>query len=192
MIKALIFDWAGVLATDGYWVWVLKNIKNIANRKEYFDHLSMDVDSAKISHNEFMEILARESRKTQEEVWQEVKNEIVLNDKLISLVKKMKGKYQIGLLSNFTFPWLSEILTENNLWILFDKNIISSEYKMIKPNPEIFQKMLRMLNLKPEETVFIDDRQIHIEGARRLGLEGILFINNAQFIEDLEKLGIKI
>jgi putative hydrolase of the HAD superfamily len=190
MIKAIIFDWAGVIGADGYWVWLNKNIKNINDHKSFFQKISEDVDCAKISHHEFMELLSQESGKPQDQIWKEVKKEIILNKELISIIKKIKNKYKIGLLSNFTYPWLNEILTENNLWELFDKNIISSEHKMIKPNPEIFQNMISTLDVKPEEAVFVDDRQIHIEGAKKVGLEGILFTDNNKFINDLLKLGI--
>jgi len=192
MIKAIIFDWAGVLAIDGYWVWLKKNIKNIEEHKQFFQETSNLVDSAKIPHSEFMKILARESNKTEEQVWKEVRSEIVINKDLVDFIQKLKLKYKIGLLSNFTYPWLQEILTENNLWKLFDKYVISSEYKMIKPNPKMFQKILNLLNIKPKEALFVDDRQMHIDGAKRVGLEGILFINNVQLVKDLKKFGIEV
>lgn len=191
MIKAIIFDWAGVLGTDGYWVWLKKNIENIEDRKGFFQEISEHVDSAKMPHSEFMEHLARESNKSPDQIWKEVKLEITINNDLVSLVKKLKAKYKIALLSNFTYPWLNEILTENNLWGLFDDHVISSEHKVIKPSPEIFEKILGMLNAKPEEAVFIDDQQMHLDGAKRVGLATILFLDNTQLIHDLRKLGIE-
>ena len=190
-IKAIIFDWAGVLGAEGYWIWLKNNIKNLEDRQKFFQETSDLVDVGEMPHNEFMEILARESGKSPELIWQEVKNEIVINQELVSFIKKLKLKYKVGLLSNFTYPWLSEILTENNLWELFDHHVISSEHKIRKPNPEIFHKMLGMLNIKPEETVFVDDRQIHVDGAKRVGMEALLFSNTDQFIEDLKKLGVE-
>jgi len=45
-------------------------------------------------------------------------------------------------------------------------------------------------NLKPEESVFIDDTQINIEAAKKLGLHGVLF-NSADGMEkELEKIGV--
>ena len=192
MIKAIIFDWAGVFAVDGYWVWLRKNISDIENKQKYFQELSEDVDSAKIPHSEFMRILSLESKKTENQVWQEIKKEIILNQELIAFIKKIKKKYKIGLLSNFTFSWLNEILTENNLWELFDENVISSQYKMIKPNSEIFEKILEKLNIKPEEAIFIDDRQMHVDGAEKVGIKSFLFKNNEQLVSDLQKFGVEI
>ncbi len=192
MIKAIIFDWAGVLETDGYWVWLKRNVENIEGRRDFFQEISEQVDGARISHDAFVEQLARETGKSAEQVWEGIKNEIMINRDLVSFIKKLKAKYKVALLSNFTFPWLDEILTENNLWELFDQHIISSEHKVIKPSPEIFHKMLDMLAIKPEEAIFIDDRQMHIDGAGRIGLRGVLFANNSQLIQDLGKFGVEV
>ena len=191
MIKAIVFDWAGVIGVDGYWVWLIKNIPNIVDRKDYFQGLSEEVDSAKISHDEFMKILAQESKKSEEQVWEEIEKEIVLNQELITFIKKLKIKYKIALLSNFTFPWLDKILIDNNLWELFDENVISSQYKMIKPDPRIFKKMLEILNIKSEEGIFVDDRQMHVDGAERVGIKAIVFKDNEQLVKDLQKLGVE-
>lgn len=190
MIKAIIFDWAGVIGVDGLWVWMKDNVKNLEERRAYLNEINDDLDSGRMPHSEFMQYLSKESGKNPEQIWQEVKKEIVINKELVEFIKTLKPKYKVGLLSNFTYPWISEILTENNLWELFDQHVISSEHKIIKPNPEIFHKMLEMLDIKPKEAIFVDDRQMHIDGAGRVGITGILFTNNAKFIEDLKSLGI--
>ncbi len=192
MIKAIIFDYAGVLGTEAGWIWLNKNINNLEIRKDFFNKIANDVDSGKITNNEYSEILARESGKSSDQIWKEIKSEVIINKKLISFIKTLRPKYKIGLLSNFTHPWLSEILTENNLWELFDSQIISSEHKIIKPNPEIFKKMLDMLNIKPEEAVFVDDRQTNIDGAKKVGINAILFVDNDQLIKDLKKFKVEI
>ena len=48
------------------------------------------------------------------------------------------------------------------------------------------------IDAKPEECVFIDDRVENIEGARKLGIHGIVFENKEQLKKDLEKLGVKV
>lgn len=192
MIKALIFDWAGVLGKDGYWIWLKKNIDDFESRRPFFQEISDYVDSGRIPHGEFLKKLSSASGKSENQIWREVKSEIIINEELVSLVRKIKSKYKIGLLSNFTYPWLQEVITENNLWELFDNHIISSEHKMIKPNPEMFQKMLGMLDVKPNEAVFVDDRQVHVDAAKRSGLESVLFVNNEKLVEDLRKLGIEV
>ena len=61
-----------------------------------------------------------------------------------------------------------------------------------KPEPEIYQKVLARIRLKPEETVFIDDVMKFVKGARAAGMHAIRFRNKKQLIKDLAKLGVKV
>jgi putative hydrolase of the HAD superfamily len=44
------------------------------------------------------------------------------------------------------------------------------------------------LEVEPAQTVFLDDHEPNIEGARRAGLQAVLFRDNAQAISDIEEL----
>ena len=52
--------------------------------------------------------------------------------------------------------------------------------------------MLEVLDIKPEEAVFIDDKQIHVDSAKQVGLEGVLFINNIKLVDDLRRVGVEV
>jgi len=192
MIKAIIFDWAGVIGADGLWPWLSMHVQDMAVRRPFFLELCDKVDSAKISHDEFIASLAKESGMEPGEVWPSVKKEMVINHDLIQIMRRLKQNYKIGLLSNFTFPWLNELLTENELYDIFDAHIISSEHKVIKPQREAFEKILRMLGVEASESVFIDDRQMHVNAANKLGMLGILFTGNTKLVADLGAAGVSI
>lgn len=185
MIKAIIFDWAGVIGADGYWVWLYENVLGSKENRSPFQELSEQVDSARISHKEFMDRLVQVSGKPADKIWQEVKATIVINTELVVFIKEIKKKYKVALLSNFTHTWLREILTDNALWVLFDHHIISSEHKMIKPNPDIFHKMLSMLEVEPSEAIFVDDRQYNIDASNALGIKALLYKDFKTFKKDL-------
>lgn len=121
-----------------------------------------------------------------------MKAEIVINHELVDYIKQLKTKYTIGLLSNFTHPWLHEILSDNELWELFDHHIISSEHKMIKPNPKIFHKMLGMLEVDASEAIFVDDRQYNVDASNALGIKSFLYADLATFKKDLDQAGVVI
>jgi putative hydrolase of the HAD superfamily len=187
-IRAIVVDWAGVMSTEAYWLWADKNIKDQTVIKGVDDR----VDIGEMLHEEFLEIVSRESGKTPEEVWEGVKAELVINTSLVSLLRSLKKDYKIALLSNYTAPWLREIIDTNKLWDLFDEYIISSEQKMIKPNPDIFEAMLGKLLLTGREVVFTDDRQKNVDAAIRFGWNAVLFTNTEQFANDLKNLGVKV
>ena len=75
-----------------------------------------------------------------------------------------------------------------NIYHLFDVVVSSYNLKISKPNPEIFYHTLEKLNVKPEEAIFIDDREINTEAAKALGITSILFKDFKQFKKDLTKV----
>lgn len=52
--------------------------------------------------------------------------------------------------------------------------ILSSEVGVVKPEPEIYQKLLKKYGIEPTESVFIDDIQANLDTAAELGFETIL------------------
>ena len=69
-----------------------------------------------------------------------------------------------------------------------DGMVISSEVKMVKPEPGIYKYLLDTYELRPEETVFIDDRKDNIDMAKSFGMKGIVFENYQQGKTELETL----
>jgi HAD superfamily hydrolase (TIGR01509 family) len=190
MIKAIIFDWAGVIGADGYWVWLAKNVPNLEKERPYFQKISEQVDGGEISNEEFVKLIGAKVNQPTEEIWRGVKAEIIINHELIDYIRQLKTEYKIGLLSNFTYPWLHEIISDNELWELFDHHIISSEHKMIKPNPKIFHKMLAMLGIDASEAIFIDDRQYNVDASNALGIRSFLYTNVSALRDDLAHSGV--
>ncbi|HRS23105.1 MAG TPA: HAD-IA family hydrolase, partial [Candidatus Woesebacteria bacterium] len=70
----------------------------------------------------------------------------------------------------------------------FKTVIFSTDVGIRKPNPEIYLLTIKKLNVKPEETIFIDDTKHFIDIANSLGMKGIVYLNPDQLQKDLEKL----
>ena len=56
-----------------------------------------------------------------------------------------------------------------------DGMVISSREKISKPEPASYQLLCSRYGLKPEECVFIDDRPVNAEAARRVGMQAIVY-----------------
>ena len=69
-----------------------------------------------------------------------------------------------------------------------DGGILSYREKLIKPMPEIYERLIRQYDLVPEECVFLDDLQQNLDGAAAFGIHTILFQNREQAGSELEKL----
>ena len=73
----------------------------------------------------------------------------------------------------------------------FTGEFISADHRLLKPDPAIFRAFLAEFGLTAEETLFIDDWAPNIEGARSVGMEGIVFDGSADSLrEALAGLGI--
>lgn len=73
----------------------------------------------------------------------------------------------------------------------FDGKVVSYDVKLLKPEKEIYEEILKKYNLNPEETLFIDDTLANTEGAEKLGISTIHLINKEKLKEELEKNFIK-
>jgi len=93
----------------------------------------------------------------------------------IDLLKKLKKKYRLFLLSNTNeihikcFRKIIESSYGENIFdAIFEHQYYSSDIGMRKPNAECFQYVLKKNGMEPSETLFIDDSIQHVEGARKL------------------------
>lgn len=188
-IRALVFDWGGVISSEGYWDWLRKNIPDIDDRREYFQNLIDRENRGDGSQEDLMNALAKEAGQSPEEVAREMTDKRALNAEVTALIRALKDRYKIGLLSNAS-SYLRSVISEHNAWDLFDEVLISSEHKMLKPEQRIYKTILSMLGVLPGEAVMIDDRQKNVDGAQDAGMKGILFTGAAALVAELKRLGV--
>jgi putative hydrolase of the HAD superfamily len=80
-----------------------------------------------------------------------------------------------AILSNMGDSVLENIQREFDWLSRFDVLVWSYQLGMAKPDPAIYLHALEKLGTQPEETLFIDDKQVNIDAARDLGIRAILF-----------------
>jgi 2-haloacid dehalogenase len=68
--------------------------------------------------------------------------------------------------------------------------LVSGEEKLLKPDPEIYYRALHRFGLKPNEALFIDDRQINVDGAEAVGMHAHLFTGAEDLRARLEREGL--
>ena len=97
--------------------------------------------------------------------------------------------YKIYLLSNYPAD-LFETHSKGRFDFLgeIDGMVVSGFVKLVKPEPEIYECLFQKYDLLPEECVFLDDRQINIDAAVRMGMKGILFTDYETVKKELTKL----
>ena len=68
--------------------------------------------------------------------------------------------------------------------------VVSGREKLLKPDPAIYYLALDRFGLKPAEALFIDDREINVEGARAVGMHAHLFVHADDLRGRLEAVGL--
>lgn len=98
----------------------------------------------------------------------------------IRLLNELRKTYRLFLFSNTNalhLAALRQIWTRSfgsgSLDDYFEKSYYSHLMGMRKPDPESFKYILGENNLKGEETLFVDDAIVNVEGAEQAGLKGL-------------------
>ena len=107
------------------------------------------------------------------------------------MVDALRGSYQLALLSNTTSVHWEYVLSHyDSLLEMLTPHFVSHEIGLAKPDAAIFEHVTRELGAAPADCLFIDDYLPYVEGARRAGLEAILFTGSAQLVQDLADHGV--
>lgn len=72
----------------------------------------------------------------------------------------------------------------------FEDILVSGAERLAKPDPAIFELLVRRYGLEPARTVFVDDVPANIGGAESVGLTGIRFTDSGALRERLVELGL--
>ncbi|HNW71758.1 MAG TPA: HAD-IA family hydrolase [Candidatus Paceibacterota bacterium] len=201
MIKAIAFDYGGVIEIkDGDVIQEIANYLKITKsdwQSVYYtvNHLSNVGNS---SWKEIATLVAQKFGATDNQV-SYIQNLIKedgktrkINLELIEIIKNLRNSnYKIALLSN-NVTELRQRLVDKGIISLFDEIIISAEVGHQKPSPKIFEHLFKGLGLKADEIVFVDDTEKSLEGAEKIGYIPILYVNNNELKNELNKLGIII
>lgn len=91
------------------------------------------------------------------------------------MLATLRGRYRLGLLSNFTHsPAAMSLITQLELEPFFEVILISGDLGYRKPHPSVFKELVSQLNLHENEIAFVgDDPDADMAGAFRSGLKPI-------------------
>lgn len=108
------------------------------------------------------------------------------------LIRSLKERgYKVYILSNYGERNFSYVRESFHFLSLVDGGVISYEIKKTKPEPEIYQALIDKYTIKPEESVFLDDLEKNILGAKKMGFHTVHFQTLEQALQDLKKLGVE-
>jgi len=193
MIKAVILDFGGVLAEEGFREG-LKAIgqKNGLNPEDFYAVASELVYqtgyvTGRADEPEFWNAVREKVGVTgdDKELRSEILKRFILRPEMLKFVEELKTSGFITAILSDQTNWLDEIDRETPFFHHFDFIFNSFNMKKGKRNPSIFQDVCSAMGLRPEELLFVDD---NIENIRRALGEGL----NAIHVRDIGSLQIEI
>lgn len=197
-INTFIFDCFGVIYSGPFVLWYNENkLKYGFVDDDKLNDIYKEYDLGNLSESDVAEYFSKYKgiTSTKEEIQEQIDNYLKLNTELINIIKTLKAKgFKTALLSNGNTAYFERAIypTYPEFKNLFDEIVISSEVKMVKPDPEIYIHTLEKIGSKPEESLFIDDRKINVDTAVNLGINGFVYTDNDSFVDYLKSLGINL
>ncbi|HQA76491.1 MAG TPA: HAD family phosphatase [Salinivirgaceae bacterium] len=198
-IKCIIFDLGGVLMDIDFdktfeaYSKITGNPKEILRDSKPLLDIYLNYESGAITDEEFRNAIRKNLNvnvddKTIDNAW----NALLLdfNSQAISLLRSLKTKYPLYLLSNTNnihFNHCNQKITEQNLAeslvSLFDGLFLSHKIGCRKPSEQIYQYVIKQLKCLPQEILFIDDLEPNTKAAEELGIQTILLTDNNKITE---------
>ena len=200
MIKTIIFDIGNVLAgfewkayfrKFGYSKEVLARIaKATVESKAWSEY-----DRGMLTDDEVLDEFVRNDPGIEKELRESLGNidgMLVKYDYAIPWVKELKQKgYQVLVLSNFAHRAHHDCKDVLVFLDYVDGGILSYQEKTIKPEPEIYRRLLERYHLVPQECVFLDDLESNLAAAAEFGIKTIHFTDKDSAAAALKELGVE-
>ena len=179
MIKAILFDFDGVLASlkQVHYESLNKALKlvdekyviSIENHVSTFDGLStrkkLEIlsETKGLPNNLHQQIFDDKQKYTLEVI----ESNLDYDNCLIEILSKLKINYKLYLASNAIRKTIIKGLTKLGVLEYFDKIISNEDVKNQKPSPEIYLKCMVEAGIAPSETLIIEDSKHGRESAIR-------------------------
>ncbi len=106
--------------------------------------------------------------------------------------ERLGQKHRLALVSNTDPVHVAHMEANYAFFRYFPGRIYSCRVGTSKPNPLIYRAALKATGVKADQALFIDDVPAFVEGARRLGMEGLVFETPEKLRVDLQGLGIDL
>lgn len=186
MIKAVLFDYFGVVASSAYWN-NIKQLEKSAGRHQRFHELADKVNMGKLDWPKFCSEIAADLGLNESEV-EERYNRHSINRQVVALAKQLSHKYVVGLASNAHYHLLRPQLEATGLDSIFSPILLSSELGAVKPSADFYKKAISSLQLPADSILLIDDMAVNVDGARAYGMHGLVFKTVSELEKDLSSV----
>lgn len=179
MIKTIIFDCFGVLASEGWRHFRAKHFGHDQQRSTQVNDAMKAVSLGYMSADDFLTTVAELSGEAPAAIRQYLYHNYP-DKALFDFIQHHKSQYRFGVLSNISAGRLEHIFSRQQL-ALFDSVVLSCEIGVAKPDPKAYVIAAERLGTLPKECLFVDDQARNVDAAEVLGMRGIVYKTYTQF-----------
>ena len=197
-VKAVVLDFGGVLADEGF----RDGLAVIASRfgldrEDFFQMATEAVYSSGYitgagKEADFWELVRAESGvvASDEELRREILSRFVPRPRMLEIVRAVRRQGCIAAILSDQSDWLDRLDREHHFFHEFDRVFNSYHLGKTKRDPTIFDDTVNALRVAAQETLFVDDNPGHIKRATTRGLQTYLYKNRATFEKEMKRFSL--
>ncbi len=198
IIKGLVLDYGGVIskAQNSENVENILHILNLDDNdfRRVYESIRENYDSGQFTGEKYWRSilhhynLEESDYKVNDLIQEDIKSWTQINDVMVRFIKESRPKVRkLAIISNMTKDILA-FMNEHFNWLdLFDALVFSCEIGTNKPDRRIYEACLRLLDLSPQECLFVDDSEKNVSGAIKSGMHGLHFKSFSQFRQEINQ-----
>lgn len=193
-VKNIVFD-VGMVLIDFCWKQHCRNLGFGEVVIEAFDQYMILsdcwdlMDEGLISEEEAIQEFIKAMPQYREQIevfWQHQEGFVKEYSYAAPLIKKLKEQgYKVYLLSNYPLGMYHVHWPTFSFYCEVDGYVVSALERMRKPDKVIYELLCNRYQLKAEECLFVDDRQVNVDAAISVGMESVLFEGYERLVEYL-------
>lgn len=186
-VTLYIFDMGGVVARNTDVFPDMVSYLDIT-REEFLTLAGENLEkllNGKVSTDEFW---ARFSRMYGREVEEELFGKFFhssIDQEVMDLIKQLKGRSRVVCGTNTLGPHYDYHVSRGH-YDIFDAVFASHKIGLSKPNPEFYGYILRSEGVIPQNAFFVDDTEVNVLSAERMGINAALFTDSKSLSLQIE------
>ena len=201
LIKAVFFDYDGVLTTD--------KTGSLTTNRYLSKAVGIDLSEIRAAFSQYSRALTL-GQTTHSQIWQGVCSKLgrdlnidllheafastPMNEGMFSLARQLKASYSVGIITDNKKDRIDHLKKSQNLEELFSPIVVSAEVGTSKESTEIFLHALNCTAVNPEESVFIDNNRDNFVAPNALGIKTVFHDDEANdiaaLVRTLNALGV--
>lgn len=187
VIKAIIFDCFGVLASDSWADFGEKYLTGRPVQARRAEELNRRSDMGLLSHDEWVSGMAVIVGVSEDQVRLERRRNADNDALLVYIADNLRAHYRTGLVSNVGRGFRTDLFRSLQ-GTLFDEIVLSYKVGVTKPDERIYLLAAERLGVEAGECLFIDDRQVNVDGASEAGMRSMQYKDFESFTQQLEEV----